>query len=44
MRARLREAGVLGATPRLDDKVRLLTDMNRWRVAVVIGTDPKGRV
>ncbi len=44
MRARLREAGVLGATPRLGDKVRLLTDMNRWRYAVVIGADAEGRV
>ena len=44
MRDLMREAGVLGITPQLGDKVRVLGRFDLWHYGVVVGTDRQGRV
>ena len=44
MRQRLREAGVLGITPQIGDKVRVLDRHEDWHYGVVVGTDAAGRI
>lgn len=44
MRQRLREAGVLGITPQIGDKVRVLDRHEDWHYGVVVGTDARRRV
>ena len=43
-RARMRAAGVVGITPQIGDKVRVLGRLDIWHYAVVVGADPDGRV
>lgn len=35
--ARMRQAGVIGLTPQLGDKVRVLGPLNDWRYGIVVG-------
>lgn len=43
-RAFMREAGVLGITPQVGDKVRVLGRFDLWHYGIVVGTDRQGRV
>ncbi|MCC6214432.1 MAG: hypothetical protein IT376_06160 [Polyangiaceae bacterium] len=41
-RERMRAAGVLGVTPQLGDKVRVVGRLDTWRYGIIVGADQAG--